>query len=293
MASPVPNNLYVIENDAQFSTRLSEAGVKLVVIDFFATWCGPCKNIAPYVTQYAAKYPEANFFKVDVDKCKTTQDTYKVTAMPTFVFVKNGRTVAEFKGADPKKLEDTIKMHYSVESEGGGSSGVPGYIDLLSLINKSQVECLNESDDHPLSHCLTTGGQYLESDCDEQLIISVAFQSNVKLHSLKIHGPENNAPKTVKIFINQPSTLDFDKAERGEAVQTLILTNEDVAKDAIIPLKFVKFQNVQNITLFVQDNLGDEEVTHIDFLSFIGAEIGNSTNMGEFKRVAGKKGESH
>lgn len=51
MASPVPNNLYVIENDAQFSTRLSEAGVKLVVIDFFATWWALQRaNVGPNLT---------------------------------------------------------------------------------------------------------------------------------------------------------------------------------------------------------------------------------------------------
>ncbi|PIK40995.1 hypothetical protein BSL78_22149 [Apostichopus japonicus] len=122
-------------------------------------------------------------------------------------------------------------------------------IDLLSLINKSQTECLNESDDHTLSHCLTKGGQYLESDCDEQ------------------------------------GTLDFDKAERGEPTQTLELTKEDVVEDAIIPLKFVKFQNVQSVTLFIKDNLGGEDITRVDFLSFIGTTVISSTNMGEFKRV--------
>lgn len=264
----------------------------MVVVDFHATWCGPCKTIAPHFKQYATKYPEADFLKVDVDKCQTTAATYNITAMPTFLFLKNGKKVDEIKGADPQKLEDKIKKWYSVESEGGGSSGVHGYIDLLSLINKSQTECLNESDDHTLSHCLTKGGQYLESDCDEQLIISVAFQSNVKLHSLKIHGPETNAPKTVKIFTNQ-GTLDFDKAERGEPTQTLELTKEDVVEDAIIPLKFVKFQNVQSVTLFIKDNLGGEDITQVDFLSFIGTTVISSTNMGEFKRVAGKRGESH
>lgn len=289
----MPPNFYVIETDAQFSSKLEEHGGRLVVVDFHATWCGPCKTIAPFFVQYATKYPEADFLKVDVDKCQTTAATYKIRAMPTFVFLKSGAKLDEVKGADPQKLENTIKKWYSVESKGGGSSGVPGYIDLLDQIDKSQLECLNESDSHTLSHCLTKGGQYLESDCDEQLIISVAFITNVKLHSLKIHGPEENAPKTVKIFINQPDTPDFDKAERGEAVQTLELTNEDVAEDAIIPLKFVKFQNVQNVTLFVQDNLSGEDVTHIDFLSFIGTTVNNTTNMGEFKRVAGKKGESH
>lgn len=59
-----------------------------------------------------------------------------------------------------------------------------------------------------------------------------------------------------------------------------------------VPLKFVKFQNVQNIQLFIKDNQSGGEVTQIDHLAFYGSPI-STTNMGEFKRVAGKKGESH
>lgn len=59
-----------------------------------------------------------------------------------------------------------------------------------------------------------------------------------------------------------------------------------------INLRYVKFQNVQNIQLFIKDNLSGGEVTQIDHLAIIGSPI-STTNMGEFKRLAGKKGESH
>ncbi len=69
------------------------------------------------------------------------------------------------------------------------------------MISKSGCECLNESDDHPLDHALTAKGGFLESDCDEQLIISIAFSQAVKLHSLKLHAP----PGMAKL----PSRVDF------------------------------------------------------------------------------------
>lgn len=59
-----------------------------------------------------------------------------------------------------------------------------------------------------------------------------------------------------------------------------------------INLRYVKFQNVQNIQLFIKDNQSGGEVTQIDHLACIGSPI-STTNMGDFKRVAGKKGESH
>ena len=58
------------------------------------------------------------------------------------------------------------------------------------MIDKSSSECLNESDSHPFQHALSAStGQYLESDCDEQLIIVLAFQQPVKLHSIQLMGP--------------------------------------------------------------------------------------------------------
>lgn len=69
------------------------------------------------------------------------------------------------------------------------------------------------------------------------------------------------------------------------------LTKEDLEGNPV-NLRFVKFQNVQNIQLFVKDNQSGDEVTQIDHLAVIGSPI-STTNMGDFKRIAGKKGESH
>ena len=62
-------------------------------------------------------------------------------------------------------------------------------MSLNSLVNKTSSECLNENDSHPFKNALTAGKEYLESDCDEQLIIFLTFQMPVKLHTLQIVGP--------------------------------------------------------------------------------------------------------
>ncbi len=65
-------------------------------------------------------------------------------------------------------------------------------MNLGSMIDQKGTECLNDSDQHPFPHALTsTSAEYLESDCDEQLIISVAFNQPVKLHSLQLTGPSD------------------------------------------------------------------------------------------------------
>ncbi|XP_052787127.1 thioredoxin-like protein 1 [Mya arenaria] len=288
------NNVRVIATDAEFDPELTNAGNKLVVVDYYATWCGPCNRIAPLFVQLSAKYPKAVFLKVDVDQCQGTAQAQGVSAMPTFIFYKNKVKIDSQRGADPNSLEEKIKKWYGGEGEedGGDEVMVKGHMDLSTFINKSGCECLNEADDHPLAHCLSSKGGYLESDCDEQLLISIEFSQPVKLHSLKLYGPEDKGPKTVKVFQNQPRSLDFDSADSMEPTQTLELTTEDIKEGNLATLRYVKFQNVTSVTLFVRDNQGGGEVTQLDHLGFIGSPV-NATNMSEFKRVAGKKGESH
>ncbi|MCH1921949.1 thioredoxin family protein, partial [Shewanella sp. A3A] len=76
------------EFDAQM-TKAKEAG-KVVIIDFTASWCGPCRFIAPVFAEYAKKFPGAVFLKVDVDELKEVAEKYNVEAMPTFLFIKDG-----------------------------------------------------------------------------------------------------------------------------------------------------------------------------------------------------------
>ena len=57
----------MMQDDAQFQAELAGAGSKLVVVDFTASWCGPCKRIAPFYDELSAKYPNAVFLKVNID----------------------------------------------------------------------------------------------------------------------------------------------------------------------------------------------------------------------------------
>lgn len=190
-----------ISNDQEFSVQLRDAGARLVVVDFFAVWCGPCNQIAPFVKQLSTKYPGAVFLKVDVEKCEEVARTYRVTAMPTFVFIKNAQELERIRGADKVQLEDKVKRYSNEEAATNVSGGTitssivaavgpPGYSDLTHLIFKAQCECLNQSDDHTWENVLNTStSSYLESDCDEQLILFITFNQVVKLHSLMIQGP--------------------------------------------------------------------------------------------------------
>jgi thioredoxin 1 len=84
---------------------------KLVVIDFSATWCGPCKQIAPLFKELSEAVSDVIFVKVDVDDNPDTAAKYQVSAMPTFLFIKAGEVVDRLMGASPARLQELIEEH--------------------------------------------------------------------------------------------------------------------------------------------------------------------------------------
>ncbi|KAI9491297.1 thioredoxin [Zychaea mexicana] len=84
-------------------------GDKLVIVDFWATWCGPCKMIAPRFEKFSKEYTDAIFAKVDVDAVPDIAGEYSVRAMPTFMFFKNGKKVGDVVGANAANIENKIK----------------------------------------------------------------------------------------------------------------------------------------------------------------------------------------
>ncbi len=74
-----------------------------VVVDFFATWCGPCKMIAPIFEELAAEYNgKAKFVKVDIDESPELAANYKVRGVPTLMVFKGGEIKSTMVGAQPK-----------------------------------------------------------------------------------------------------------------------------------------------------------------------------------------------
>ncbi|KAI4328368.1 hypothetical protein L6164_020726 [Bauhinia variegata] len=84
---------------------------KLMVIDFTATWCGPCKYMDPIIKDFAAKYTEVEFIKIDVDELMEVTQQFQVQAMPTFILVKKGKAVDKVAGARKDELQKLIEKH--------------------------------------------------------------------------------------------------------------------------------------------------------------------------------------
>ncbi|KAE9596590.1 hypothetical protein Lal_00007571 [Lupinus albus] len=84
---------------------------QIIVVDFTASWCGPCRFIAPFLAELAKKHLNVIFLKVDVDELKSVAQDWAVEAMPTFMFIKEGSIVGKVVGAKKDELQQTLEKH--------------------------------------------------------------------------------------------------------------------------------------------------------------------------------------
>ena len=82
----------------------------MIILDFTAQWCGPCKMIAPKFAEISETYaPDLLCVKIDVDKNPEAATKFNVGAMPTFLFIKNGEILSTMTGANADKLVATVE----------------------------------------------------------------------------------------------------------------------------------------------------------------------------------------
>nr|CAB3464781.1 unnamed protein product [Digitaria exilis] len=112
-AAPVEGSVIAIHSLEEWSIQIEEANSakKLVVIDFTASWCPPCRMMAPIFADMAKKNPNVVFLKVDVDELKTIAEQFSVEAMPTFLFMKEGDVKDRVVGALKDELNLKLEHH--------------------------------------------------------------------------------------------------------------------------------------------------------------------------------------
>jgi thioredoxin 1 len=95
---------YVTLTDQNFETEVLQSA-QPVLVDFWATWCGPCRAIAPIIEELAGEYDgRAKIAKIDVDENAQTASRYNVRSIPTLLFFQNGKVVDQIVGSSPKAV---------------------------------------------------------------------------------------------------------------------------------------------------------------------------------------------
>ena len=97
-------------DDQTFESEVLQSDVP-VLVDFYATWCGPCKSLEPIVKELAADYAgRAKIVKVDIDKAPGTASSHGIMAVPTLILFKGGAEAQKMTGFKPKpELERALK----------------------------------------------------------------------------------------------------------------------------------------------------------------------------------------
>uniref|UniRef100_A0A2P2J8I6 Thioredoxin H2-like n=1 Tax=Rhizophora mucronata TaxID=61149 RepID=A0A2P2J8I6_RHIMU len=100
----------------QLHFNSSKQSPQLMVIDFTASWCGPCRFMEPALHAMAARFTDVQFVQIDVDQLPDVAQDFGVQAMPTFVLVKRGKEVGRVVGAMKDELERKIEKNKAVDA---------------------------------------------------------------------------------------------------------------------------------------------------------------------------------
>lgn len=97
-------------NDSNFATTVQAAKVP-VLVDFSASWCGPCKALAPTIDAIATQYDgKLSVYKVDIDSAEETASNFGITSVPTCIFFKEGKEVDRFFGSqDLRTVKERVE----------------------------------------------------------------------------------------------------------------------------------------------------------------------------------------
>ncbi|KAK9417808.1 putative Thioredoxin-like protein 1 [Seiridium unicorne] len=226
-----------------------------------------------------------------------------------------------------EKLGNEIETAGEAGGSSSGTSGTGGmtwigadlprgYSDISDIIDIRGLELLNADSEFSvrtlfnkpkpaaLGKSSPEAKDWVESDTDEQLLLFIPLNSAVKLHTIQITSVPPEAgddededeipmrPKTIKLFTNRPHNLGFDEADDIPPTQEIEINEGDWNANgtANISLRFVRFQNITSLVLFVVDGDGDSEKVRLDRVRLIG-ESGEKREMGKLEKIGDDPGE--
>lgn len=99
-------------NEIRFKSELDEELKKenLLVLDFYADWCGPCKSLSPILDELDKEYPNVDFLKINVNNLDLFPEEYKVSSLPTIFFIKGGKKLHSIIGFNEDELIEKINQ---------------------------------------------------------------------------------------------------------------------------------------------------------------------------------------
>ncbi|KAK6201344.1 thioredoxin [Scheffersomyces amazonensis] len=315
---------------------------KFVVANFTASWCGPCQMIKPVVDQLyndpSRRYERLEIIRVDLDSQRELATKFKVSSVPSFVFLEKGSEYKRVNGANIQALIaglDEMNERAKSDSEevivrqGNGAVPKPvtenaAYESIRDLIPRG-FQTLNESIDFANFQALnalplykgkvealknvfkltfTDGTNTVLSDADSQILFFVPLLNISKVYSVfikfkniskfvpaegeeleldedELHD-ETQDPNIIKVYANQLNVPTFDEASGAQAPHSETIERIEGSEWFEAKLKFVRFQSVQSLTIFL-DGENEDYHTVIDKIVVVGVS-GDSKEQGSINK---------
>eukprot|EP00919_Chromeraceae_sp_WS-2016_P079839 GHVR01188877.1.p1 GENE.GHVR01188877.1~~GHVR01188877.1.p1 ORF type:complete len:149 (+),score=25.24 GHVR01188877.1:55-447(+) len=96
-----------IKTPKDYSDKMEKDGV--VVVQYSASWCVPCRNIKPFLDKFSSEVPEVDFLFIDIDTHPDLAEEAKIMSVPTFMVFKDKKLMQRLTGPDPNIIEKTVK----------------------------------------------------------------------------------------------------------------------------------------------------------------------------------------
>ncbi|CAL8117864.1 unnamed protein product [Orchesella dallaii] len=267
------SNIKIVADDEEFNAVMKASGDDLVVIDFFTTWCRPCRSMEPVFEEMAMRYPKVMFLKVDADKCFDTAMSYRVTGVPFFVIYFNKMVVETVQGANQQELELKIRLA-EIESRRASAMQQSNHSGNLSttISTFGKLGAISAYIDFEKSQCIND----LSPTSFHNFLIGkklVSGKGSGKLQSFKIRANAQTGPKILRFFINHPKVLDFGVGSTLAPSQEVTLSHQDLTGERAIELRSGSFQMVTNVQIFVTSGQSKNSKIEIESLQLFGAPV--------------------
>jgi len=109
-------SVYEIQNISQWNEIIKTASNTIIIIDFYAVWCGPCKAVKPKYEMLAETYKDLRdlnnivFLSVDIEKVPQLSDKFEITSMPTFLVIHKDKVIKRISGGNIGEIDFAIKL---------------------------------------------------------------------------------------------------------------------------------------------------------------------------------------
>ncbi|KAI9318136.1 thioredoxin-like protein [Dichotomocladium elegans] len=192
-------NLIDITTDVQFTEIISKKN-SVIVLDFWAPWAEPCKQMNDVVAELAAKFPSLQFLKIEAENFPEISEEYEIAAVPTIIVLKGGKLVERVEGAKAAEVTNVVAKHAKGTSTQKSVSATEGEAKPAKDLNSRLKELINSA---PIMVFIKGTPQQPRCGFTRQLIDILAEQ-NVKYSSFNILMDEE-VRQGLKAYSNWPT----------------------------------------------------------------------------------------